>query len=106
MDTHLLIIGIAILAGGTYALRLAGVMLGRKMSFSEGTRALLSDAATTLLLAVAVIATLFEGAHFAGFARVLGVGVGLVLAWRKCPLIFVLLSAAAATALLRLAGIN
>ncbi len=105
MENQTIIIGIIILASGTFLFRFAGFLLGRSLSFSEKTQALLADSATTLLLSVAVIATLFEGQHFAGFARLGGVAVGALLAWRKTPLIVVLLAAAAATALLRLVGV-
>lgn len=47
-------------------LRFTGFKLGSRMSFTENTRVLIADAATTLLLSVAVIATLLEGEHFAG----------------------------------------
>jgi hypothetical protein len=46
------------------------------------------------------------GEHFAGLARVLGVAFALFLAWRKMPLIVVIVAAAVVTSLLRLAGIN
>ncbi|CAI2098791.1 Predicted membrane protein [Serratia fonticola] len=105
MDNQTLIIGILILASGTFAFRFVGFLLGRSLSFSDRVQALLADSATTLLLAVAVIATLFEGQHFAGYARLGGVAVGALLAWRKTPLIVVLLAAAAVTALLRVAGV-
>jgi len=39
-------------------------------------------------------------------ARVLGVGFAVFLAWRKMPLIVVIISAAVITALLRLAGLS
>lgn len=100
----LVIIGIAVLSVGTYLMRFGGAKLGNKLALSERSQALLSDAATTLLFAVALAATLYEGEHFAGMARVLGVMFALFLAWRKMPLIVVILSAAVVTALLRLAG--
>lgn len=65
----------------------------------------MSDAATVLLLAVAATSALFEGAHFAGLARVLGVAFALFLAWRRAPLIAVILGAAAMTAALRYCGV-
>lgn len=49
---------------------------------------------------------LYEGEHFAGMARVLGVGFAVFLARRKVPLIMVIIAAAVVTALLRMAGIN
>jgi len=102
----LVIAGIIMLAAGTYLLRLAGVKLGSRITFSESRRALIADAATTLLLSVAVIATLLEGEHFAGFARLAGVGVAAILAWRKVPLIIVILAAAVVTAGLRGLGVS
>lgn len=103
-NTTLVIIGIAVLSVGTYLMRFGGAKLGNKLALSERSQALLSDAATTLLFAVALAATLYEGGHFSGMARVLGVVFALFLAWRKIPLIVVILSAAVVTALLRLAG--
>lgn len=105
-NTTLIIGGIAILSAGTYLMRLGGAKLGNKLALSERSQALLSDAATTLLFAVALAATLYEGEHFAGMARVLGVMFALFLAWRKMPLIVVIISAAVVTALLRLAGVQ
>jgi len=103
---HWVMIGIVLLAAGTFLLRLAGFKLGSRMQLSTSAQARLSDAATTLLLAVALTVTLFEGQQFAGFARVAGVSCALVLAWRKAPLMVIILSAAAVTALLRWLGID
>ncbi len=69
----LFIAGIAILSLGTYLMRLGGAKLGNRLAFSERSQALLSDAATVLLFSVALATTFYEGAHFAGMARVLGV---------------------------------
>lgn len=102
----LIITGIAILAAGTYLMRLSGAKLGSRLALSERSQALLSDAATTLLFAVALSAALYEGGHFAGAARVAGVAVAVFLAWRKMPLIVVIVAAAVVTALLRLIGIH
>lgn len=104
-STGLIIAGIALLSVGTYLMRFAGVKLGNRMALSERARALLSDAATTLLLAVALGNTFYEGLHFAGAARVAGVAVAVILAWRKVPLIGVILAAAVVTALLRYVGV-
>ena len=101
-----IMIGIALLAGGTFLLRLVGFKLGSRMQLSASAQTLLSDAATTLLLAVALTVTLFEGQQFAGFARVIGVGCALFLAWRKVPLIVIIVAAAAVTALLRGLGVS
>ncbi|MBW1254093.1 AzlD domain-containing protein [Pantoea allii] len=101
MNHPMIIAGIAVLAAGTYAIRYAGVKLGNRLPVSERTQHMLSDAATVLLLAVAATTTLFEGPHFAGMARLLGVSFALFLAWRKAPLIVIILGAACMTALLR-----
>ncbi|HCB0966446.1 AzlD domain-containing protein [Klebsiella quasipneumoniae] len=102
----LFIAGIAILSLGTYLMRLGGAKLGNRLAFSERSQALLSDAATVLLFSVALATTFYESAHFAGMARVLGVAVAVFLAWRKVPLIGVIIAAAVVTALLRLAGMS
>ncbi|MCC3702163.1 AzlD domain-containing protein [Rouxiella badensis] len=107
MTEHgLIIAGIAVLATGTYLLRLAGFRLGSRLTLSPGANALLGDAATTLLLAVAAVATLYEGGGFAGYARPVGVAVAAFLAWRKKPLIVVILVAAAVSAGLRQIGLK
>ena len=102
----LFIAGIAILSLGTYLMRLGGAKLGNRLAFSERSQALLSDAATEKSSTVALATTFYEGAHFAGMARVLGVAVAVFLAWRKVPLIGVIIAAAVVTALLRLAGMS
>ncbi|MTH47006.1 AzlD domain-containing protein [Intestinirhabdus alba] len=105
-DITLFIVGIAILSAGTYLMRLGGAKLGSRLALSERAQALLSDAATVLLFSVALATMFFEGNHFAGMARVLGVGFALFLAWRRMPLIVVIIAAAVVTALLRLAGLH
>ncbi|MDR0218651.1 MAG: AzlD domain-containing protein [Enterobacteriaceae bacterium] len=102
----LIIIGIVILSLGTYLMRFGGAKLGNRLALSERSQALLSDAATTLLFAVALAATFYESGNFAGLARILGVAFAIFLAWRKVPLIVVILSAAVITALLRYMGVN
>ncbi|RPD96839.1 AzlD domain-containing protein [Candidatus Pantoea deserta] len=102
----LVIAGIALLASGTYFIRFAGVKLGNRLPITERTQTLLSDAATVLLLAVALTSTLFEGEHFAGMARVLGVAFAVFLAWRRAPLIAVIIGAAVMTAALRYCGVS
>ncbi|QIX97927.1 AzlD domain-containing protein [Cedecea sp. FDAARGOS_727] len=107
MDNTLTIIaGLAVLSAGTWLMRFSGAKLGGRMALSDRSQKLLNDAATTLLFSVALATTFFEGSHFAGYARFAGVAVAVFLAWRKVPLIFVILAAALVTALLRLAGIH
>lgn len=105
MQNNLIIGGIALLAVGTYAIRYAGYRLGSRLQMSDRARTMLSDAATVLLLAVAVTTALFEGTHFAGVARIAGVLFAVFLAWRRTPLIIVIIGAALMTALLRYLGV-
>jgi len=101
--TLAVIVGLAV---GTYAFRLAGVVLRDRLDLSPRLRLLLPMAAATLLAALAATATFTEAGLFAGAARPAGVAVGAVLAWRRAPFIVVVVAAAATTALLRLAGVE
>ncbi|MDR7303267.1 AzlD domain-containing protein [Haloactinomyces albus] len=92
---------VLMLAAGTYALRVAGPLLRDRVRLSERWQRLLSIAAITLLGAFVVTSALFESGGFAGWARVAGVAVGGVLAWRRAPFVVVVLAAAATTAGLR-----
>lgn len=105
MSSTLLLSGIALLAAGTWLMRFTGYRLGSRVALSARARTLLSDAAIVLLLAVAATATLYEGQHFAGMARVIGVLAALFLAWRKAPLIVVIISAMVVTAVVRYLGV-
>ncbi|MFB5744810.1 AzlD domain-containing protein [Cedecea sp. P7760] len=105
-NTLTVLAGLAVLSAGTWLMRFTGAKLGNKMALSDRAQKLLNDGATTLLFSVALATTFFEGSHFAGYARFAGVAVAVFLAWRKVPLIFVIIAAALVTALLRLAGIH
>jgi len=105
-DTLTIVSALALLAIGTYLMRFSGVKLGKRLALSESTQQLLNDGATTLLFAVALSTALFSADHFAGYARVSGVAVAFLLAYKKVPLIVVIIAAAAVTALLRLLGIH
>ncbi len=96
---------ILLLALGTYAMRLTGPLLGDRLIFSDRVNALLALSAAVLLFALAIISTLADGREFAGFARVAGVGIGGVLAYRGASFIICVGSAALITATLRWAGI-
>lgn len=93
------------LALGTYAFRLVGPVLHGRIDISPRVQELLSTGAVVLLVALLATGALTEGGHFAGWARPAGVLVGGLLAWRRAPFAVVVLGAAAATALLRAAGV-
>ncbi|GHE60909.1 hypothetical protein GCM10018785_32500 [Streptomyces longispororuber] len=93
------------LAAGTYAFRLVGPALHGRVTVPARVQDLLTTGATVLLVALLATGTLTEGHGFAGWARPAGVLVGGVLAWRRAPFAVIVLGAAGATALLRLAGL-
>ncbi|WP_168707390.1 AzlD domain-containing protein [Gordonia paraffinivorans] len=98
-------IGVALLAVGTYAIRLAGPILRNRISVSAETEALMDRAAVVLLVAVALTGALFVEHDFAGWARPAGVAVGVVAALLRAPLAVVIVLAAATAAGLRALGI-
>jgi branched-subunit amino acid transport protein len=105
MSTTVLVIVIAVLAVGTYGLRLAGVVLEDRLRLSDPVARLLPLAAVALLAALAATSALTEGGDLVGVARPVGVLAGVVAAWRRAPFVAVVLIAAATAALLRLFGV-
>lgn len=97
------IVGLAV---GTYAFRLAGVVLRERLDLPARIRLVLPMAAAALLAALAATATFTESGAFAGVARPTGVAVGAILAWRRAPFVLVVVAAAATTAVLRLLGVD
>jgi branched-subunit amino acid transport protein len=93
------------LSGGTYAFRFAGPALRSRVSVPAWLQRLLEASAVVLLFALGLTTAVLAGHSFAGAARLTGVAVGAVLAWRRAPFLVVLLAAAATTALLRVFGI-
>jgi hypothetical protein len=55
---------------------------------------------------LAIATALFEANEFAGFARLMGFIVAAILAYKRVPLLIVILLAASTTALLRLLGVS
>ncbi len=105
-DSTLVVAGMTTLAAGTYAFRLSGQVLRARISFPPRATRLLQAGAVSLLAALVATTALTEGHGFSGFARPAGVLAGGVLAWRKAPFLAVVITAAAVTALLRLAGLR
>jgi branched-subunit amino acid transport protein len=102
-------IGLLIAAGalgvGTFALRLAGVLLRARITPSDRVQELLDTGVAVLFCALIATATLVEAQEFVGWARPLGVAVGGVLAWRRAPFVVVVIAAAGVAAVLRLLGL-
>jgi branched-subunit amino acid transport protein len=105
-DPALVVAGMAALSAGTFAIRFSGPALRQRIHHFPPWAARLLETATVVLLAALVATTaLTQGHGFAGLARPAGVLAGGVLAWRRAPFLVVVLSAAAVTAVLRLAGV-
>ena len=104
-NTPLLLIGIGILAVGTFSLRFAGPALRSRFEVPERAQQLLAAAAIILLTALVATSALTDGHGPAGVARPAGVIVGGVLAWRRAPFVLVVVAAAATAAGLRLLGV-
>lgn len=99
------VIAAAVLAIGTYAMRLVGVILGSRREVPERTQALLNRAVIVLLVSVLAATAVYDGQEATSIARPIGVGVGGVLALINAPLAVVVVAAMLVTALLRLIGL-
>lgn len=105
MSATTLVVVIAVLAIGTYALRLAGVLLVDRLHLPDSVARLLPLSAVALLAALAATAALTDAGEFAGVARPVGVLAGVIAAWRRLPFIAVVMIAAGTAAGLRLLGV-
>ncbi|AUH67647.1 MULTISPECIES: AzlD domain-containing protein [Gordonia] len=94
--------GVAILAGGTYLIRVAGVRLRSRITVSPAVETLLERSTMILLIAVGLTGALFAGTELSDPARPIGVAAGAVAALLRAPLAVVIVVAAATTAALRL----
>ena len=63
------LVALLALAAGTFLFRIAGPVLGERLQLSERVEGLANDAATVLLVALVVTASLTQGHGFAGWAR-------------------------------------
>jgi branched-subunit amino acid transport protein len=93
------------LAAGTYLLRITGLVLRGRVTVPARAQRYLDLGATALLVALAATAALTQDGGFAGWARPLGVAVGVLAAWLRVPFVAVVLLAAATTAGLRWVGV-
>ncbi|MBC3192632.1 AzlD domain-containing protein [Pseudonocardia sp. C8] len=99
------ITALAVLAGGTYLMRLAPLLLHDRVRFSDRTVRLVELGAVALLVALVATGTWFEGREFAGWARSAGVAVAAAGIWWRLPFVLVVVLAAGTTAVLRLVGV-
>lgn len=96
---------LVILALCTWAMRLIGPVFAGRYTLDDRQKKLLSDAAIVLLSALAVTATLFDGSHFGGWARLAGVLLAVMLVLARQSLPIVIIGAAVVTAGLRYIGV-
>ncbi|MBI0395582.1 AzlD domain-containing protein [Acinetobacter bereziniae] len=99
----IILIGIMILAGGTYLIRYSGLAFNHYFSISKQQEQLFNDAATILLFSIAILSTFFfEGNESTDFAKIIGVTVGLYLIWKNYSLISIILVSTLVTTVFRL----
>ncbi|KQQ05355.1 MULTISPECIES: AzlD domain-containing protein [unclassified Rathayibacter] len=101
MSTAAVTLGIVVLAVGSFALRTGGAALAGRIDLGEATGRLLDRGTVVLLVAVALVSALADGTEPAPASRAVGVAAGATAALLRAPLVVVVLSAAAVTALLR-----
>ncbi|ADG79773.1 Branched-chain amino acid transport OS=Tsukamurella paurometabola (strain ATCC 8368 / DSM /CCUG 35730 / CIP 100753 / JCM 10117 / KCTC 9821 / NBRC 16120/ NCIMB 702349 / NCTC 13040) OX=521096 GN=Tpau_3186 PE=4 SV=1 [Tsukamurella paurometabola] len=96
----------AALAVVTLAFRAVGPVVAGRFELSPRARRIVDLCALALLAGVMATSAVADGRDFGGFARLAGVAVAGVLAWRRAPLPLVILAAGGTAAVLRLAGIE
>lgn len=69
MNTTLLLVGILVLAVGTFSLRLAGPLMRTRFELPERAQQVMAAAAVVLLAALVATAALTDGHGGAGIAR-------------------------------------
>ncbi|WP_226345274.1 AzlD domain-containing protein [Agilicoccus flavus] len=104
-STTTILVGVALLAVGTYVFRIGGAALRARFAGSAGMDSVVDRAAVILLVAVMATTGFTEGDGVAGIARPAAVGVACLLAWQRCPFVIVVLAATATAAVLRALGV-
>ncbi len=101
MTIWILIAGAAAL---TVAIKAAGPLVLGGRELPPRTAKVIALLPPVLLAALVVTSTISEGRHIELDASVVGVGVGALLIWRRCPLLLAVVVAAAVTAGIRALG--
>ena len=97
---------VAAIGLGTMAIKAAGPVLLGGRSLPHRVRAVVALLAPALLAALVATATLGEGQSLVVDARIIGVGAAIVALVLRAPVLGVVVVAAIAAALARLAGIS
>ncbi len=94
-----LVLGLAL---GAYAFKVLGLVVVGDRTLPPRLERCLALIPAALIASIVAKDTFSIGQHLQIDARVVGVGVAIVAAWRKMPVIVVIVAAATATALVRL----
>lgn len=94
---------ILVLAAGSYGFKLAGVVIGNRLTnrMVLGAIGLLPAALFTAVIALQTVVDPDDGTAIRLDARLVGLAVAVVAAWRKLPFAAIVLLAVAATAITR-----
>lgn len=90
-----------VLAGAAYAFKFLGLVVVGGRTLPPALDRCLALIPSALIAAITVANTFGNGQHLQIDARAAGVGVAVVAAWRRLPLIAVIVLGAAATAVVR-----
>ena len=94
-----LVLGLAL---GAYAFKVLGLVVVGDRALPARLERCLALIPAALIASIVAKDTFSVGQHLQIDARVVGVGVAIVAAWRRMPVIVVIVAAATATALVRL----
>lgn len=99
------VVGLALFLIGVLALRMTGgFVLGGLLSGDDRATRVLVLMPLSIVAAVIAVQTFAVRDQLVVDARIVGMGVAAVLSWRRVPMGIVVVIAACATALVRLAG--
>lgn len=93
--------GVVAVVVGCYALKLLGLSVPEKVLEHPVTVRAAAFIPVGLLAALVVVQGFADGSRISFDARIVGLGVAVLLLWRKVPFLPMLIAAAAATALTR-----
>ncbi len=102
-DTWLVVL---LVGAGTVAIKAAGPVLLGGRPLPARLTGVVELLAPALLGALVAVQTFGDGQALTVDARLIGVAAASIALWRKAPLLVVVIVAAAATAIARLAGLN
>jgi hypothetical protein len=97
-------IAIVVTVVGCYALKLAGLLVPARILQRPAVARVAEQLPVALLLALVAVGTVSDGRHLVLDARAVGLAAGVLALLLRAPFLVVVLVAATATALVRLAS--